>query len=177
MIQSGHSAPNFCSLRRVAVHGPQTTMRVGEGWRHVHTSADDFDVDASFAFAGRFHCGVEFTDCLHARREPVGAPHRPWQFRIFPLRKIVVGPVWVFFESPLDEIAAVIENKDGYVGAEAAHASDLICGQLVRALAGNEDRTAGGIGECYAKSGCRGPTDRSPQNLCFHLHTISEYHW
>src|SRR5215468_4118510 len=137
-------------------------MRDGETSRHIHSSADDLDVRARFTLAGRFHCGVKLAERLDARRYPVTASQRLRQICITPLCQIVVGPVWVFHQRPLHEIAVVVENEDDGISTEATHISDLVRGQLVRAFASNEDRSPVGIGERYPEGGSRGPSNRPP---------------
>ena len=51
-----------------------------------------------------------------------------WPPRISPGRQVVVGPIRIFFQGSLDEIALVVENKDDDIGGEPAHA------ELPRAL-------------------------------------------
>src|SRR5712691_7790036 len=137
-------------------------MREGETSRHIHTSADDLDVCARCTLAGRLHCGVELADRLDARCYPVSASQGPRQICITPFCQIVVGPVWVYFQRPLHEIAIVVENENDGIGTEATHIADLVGGQLVRAFASDEDRSPVGIGERYPEGGSRGPSNRPP---------------
>ena len=74
-------------------------------------------------------------------------------------------------------ITVVVENEDDWIGAEPAHASDLIRGQLMRAFASDQDRPAAAVGKGYTEGGSRRPTNRAPQNLCFHPYVISQRHW
>src|ERR1700749_2983037 len=96
---------------RVAVHGCQPVMSEGEDGRHVHSSTDNLDIGAGFAFTGGFHRRVEFAERCDPRGEPIGASERARQFRISPVREVVVGPVGIFLERPLDQISVVVENK------------------------------------------------------------------
>src|SRR5580693_8705682 len=125
------------TLGRVAVHGCQPVMSEGEDGRHVHSFADNLDIGAGFAFTGGFHRRVEFAERCDPRGEPFGASKRARQFRISPVREVVVGPIWIFLERPLDQIAVVVENKDDDIGAEPPHAADLVRRKLVGALPGN----------------------------------------
>jgi hypothetical protein len=54
-------------LWRLAVHGLQPAVRVGEGRRHVHFAADDFDIGSGFAGAGRLHRFIELAKRGHPR--------------------------------------------------------------------------------------------------------------
>src|ERR1700722_6620587 len=164
------------ALRRVAVHGSEPAMSEGEYRRHVHSFADNFDIGAGFAFAGGFHRRVEFAKRCDPRGEPIGASERARQFRISPGRQVVVGPIWIFFQGSLDEIALVIENKNDDIGGEPAHAADLVRRQLVGALSRNENRASARIGERNAKGRSRRPADRSPQDLGFNPHSIGKPH-
>jgi len=47
--------------------------------RHIHASANDFDICARATLTGRFHRVVEFTERLDARSDPVTASQRPRQ--------------------------------------------------------------------------------------------------
>ena len=151
-------------------------MSERENGRHVQSSADDLDIGAGFAVAGGLHRGLEFAERRDPRGEPIGASERERQFGISPRRQIVVGPIRIFFQGSLDKIAFVVENKDGDIGGEPAHAADLVRRQLVGALPGNEDRASARIGERNAKGSGRRPADRAPQDLSFDPHPIRERH-
>src|ERR1700691_2202952 len=134
-------------------------MREGESLGHVHSPADDLNVCARFTLAGRFHCGVELANRLNACGYPVSASQRVRQVCIAPFCEIVVGPVWVWFQRPLYHIAVVVENKDDRIGAVAPHIPDLVGGQLVRAFASDEDRSAVWIGDRYPEGSPRRPSN------------------
>ena len=106
-------------LWRVAVHGLQPAVRVGKDRRHIHFAADDLDICPGFVGTRGLHRLVEFTEGGHPRRVPIRASERLRQFGVVPGRKIVVSPVRVFFQRPLNEIAAIVEDEDNDVGAES----------------------------------------------------------
>ena len=64
------------SLERFSVQFLQARVREGETFRHIHSSADDFDVCARFAFAGCFQSGIELAERLDTRGKPIGASQR-----------------------------------------------------------------------------------------------------
>src|ERR1039458_4108151 len=98
-------------LWRVAVHSLQPAVRVGKNRRHIHFATDDLDICSGFAGTRGLHGLVELAKCGHPRRVPIRASERPWQFGVVPRPKIVVGPVRIFFQRPLDQITAVVEDE------------------------------------------------------------------
>jgi hypothetical protein len=64
------------SLRRFSVQFLQASVREGETFGHIHSSADDLNVCARFTFAGYFHRSVKLSKRLHACGEPVRASER-----------------------------------------------------------------------------------------------------
>ena len=107
---------------------------------------------------------------------PIRASERLRQFGVVPRREIVVGPVRVFFQRPLDEIAAIVEDEDNDVGAEPSHGADVVRRQLMGAFAGDQHDASVGIGKRDAERSRRRPTDRSPQNLRLDAHAVGEDH-
>jgi len=87
-------------------------MGKGERRRHIQFAADDLNIRTGFTRACRFHRVIELAERDHARRKPVGAAKRLRQFRIFPGCEVVVGPIRVLLQRPLDQISFIIENKE-----------------------------------------------------------------
>ena len=54
----------------------QARVPEGEPFRHIHSSADDFDVCPRLTFASCFQCSVELTERFDARGKPVRASER-----------------------------------------------------------------------------------------------------
>jgi len=149
-------------------------MREGETFGHIHPTADDFDVCARFAFAGCFQCGIEFAEGFNPRGEPVSASESVRQLCVTPFRQVIVGPIWAWFQRSLYHIAIVVETENDWISAEAAHVSDFVRGQLVRAFAGNENCFSLGIGQRNSESSPRSPANRSPQHLYLDLDIIGQ---
>src|SRR5439155_9717905 len=80
-------------------------------------------------------------------------------------------------QRPLHHIAVVVETEDDGISSEAAHISDLISRQLVRAFASDENCFPFEIGECYPEGCSGGPSNRAPKHLDVHLHIIRKRHW
>jgi len=85
-----YSSETSSILWRLAVHGLQPAVRVGEGRRHVHFAADDFDIGSGFAGAGRLHRFIELAKRGHPRCIPIRASERLRQFSVVPRCEIVV---------------------------------------------------------------------------------------
>src|SRR5437868_1506981 len=143
-------------------------MREGETLGHIHSSADDFDVCARFAFAGCYQRGIELAQRFDTRGKPIGASESVRHICVTPFCQIVVGPIWIWLQRPLYHVAIVVETENDGIGAEAAHISDLIRGQLVRTFSGDENCFSFGIGERYPEGRSRGPPVRTPKHLDVH---------
>ena len=122
-------------------------MCEGEPFGHIHSSADDFDVCARFAFAGCFQSGVEFAERFGTRGKPIGAPESVRHICIAPFCQIVVGPIGVWLQRTLHHVTVVVETENDGIRAEAAHISDLISRQLVRTFARDENCFSFEIGQ------------------------------
>ena len=88
---------------------------------------------------------------IAASSSPQVAAHRLRQLVIMPFRDIVVVDLGVFAEQSLDQIAYVVEQKDDWLQPKAMELGDLLGGELVRALAGDQDRAPLGCGQCGAE--------------------------
>src|SRR5438874_13096498 len=95
-------------------------MREGETLGHIHSSADDFDVCARFAFAGCYQRGIELAQRFDTRGKPIGASESVRHICVTPFCQVVVGPIWIWFQRPLHHIAIVVETENDGIGAEAA---------------------------------------------------------
>src|SRR5260370_12741290 len=116
-------------------------MRESEIFRHIHSSTYDLDICSRFTLSRGFHRSVEFAKSFDAGRYPVTTSQRPRQICITPFSQVVVAPIWVWLQCPLHPIAVVVENEDDRIGSVASHISDLVGGQLMTAVASDEDRT------------------------------------
>src|SRR4029453_14825534 len=86
------------SLDRCSVQFLEARVREGETFRHIHSSADDFDVCARFTLAGCFQSGIELAERFDTRGKPIGTSESVRHISVTPFCQIVVGPVWVWLQ-------------------------------------------------------------------------------
>jgi len=113
---------------------------------------DDFDVGGTLALARAGQGLVEFTESSDPLGEPSFAPQCVGKFGVVPRRDVVISNVGVLTQQPLDEITGVVEHEDDWAQTEAMELADLLCGQLMGTLAGDEHhptvRGGDGCAEC-----------------------------
>src|SRR5260370_32363182 len=88
---------------------------------------------------------------------------------IVPGCEVVVDPVRIRLERPLDHVSVVVEDKNDWLKAIASHGPDGGGRQLVRTFPCDEDGSSRWIGEGHSKRSPGGPADRPPQRGRLHL--------
>jgi hypothetical protein len=102
---------------------------------------NDFDVGAVVGEAGGVQGMVKFGAGGYFRGVPSVAAEGLRQFRVTPVRDIVVFDRWFLTEKPFDKIAGIVEDEDYWFGFITCELRDFLRGKLMRALAGEQDDT------------------------------------
>src|SRR6516165_11214893 len=103
----------------IPVQGVEALMGHGESRREVHPATDDLDVACRLARGGPGQRGVELTERGDFRREPAPAAQGGGQGVIVPGGEVIVDPIWIRLERPLDHVALVVEDEDDRLQAIA----------------------------------------------------------
>src|SRR5579862_84184 len=96
---------------------------------------DDFDVGASLRLRSRLEGRVELGIRCDPTHEPVVAAERVGELCVSPGCDIVVRDRGLFAEESLDQIPVVVEYKYDWTKTQTCKLSQLLDGQLMRAVA------------------------------------------
>ena len=96
-----------------------------------YLAANNLDVAGGLAPGRRGQRGVELAERCDLGREPASAAECRGQRVIVPGRQIVVNPIWILLERPLDHVALVVEDEDDRLQAVAPHRADVVGRELV----------------------------------------------
>ena len=99
--------------------------------REVHPASDHLDVAGRFARGGPGHRSVELAEGGDFRREPAPAAQGGGQVMIVPGGEVVVDPIRIRLECPLDHVALVVEDEDDRLQTVASHRADVGGSELV----------------------------------------------
>src|SRR5215469_15127887 len=154
------------------VQRPDRIVQLLRQWRSGVAVRHDLNIRPRAAGFGLLDSRVELTAGGDPGGKPAVAAHRLRQLMIVPFREIVVVDLGVLAEQPLYQIAVVVEQKDDRLQTEAMELGDLLGGELVRALAGDQYGAPLRCGQCGAERGGRGPPDRAPQRLIVEDRTL-----
>ena len=106
-------------------------MGHGQHRREVHPASDNLDVARRFPRRGPGQGGIEFAERGNACREPTPAAQGSGQGVIVPGGEVVVDPIRIRLERPLDHVAPVVEDEDDRLQAIASHRADVVGRELV----------------------------------------------
>ena len=81
---------------------------------------DDFDIGAVVGEAGGVQGVVKLGAGGYFRGVPAVAAEGLWQFRVAPVRDVVVFNGGFLTEKPFDEVAGVVEDEDDWFGIIAS---------------------------------------------------------
>src|SRR5260370_10878758 len=96
-------------------------MGNGETRREVHPASDNLDVARRFPRRGTGQGGVELAERGNFRREPTPATQGGGQGVIVPGGEVVVDPIRIRLERPLDHVALVVEDEDDQLQVVPSH--------------------------------------------------------
>src|SRR5580704_1627126 len=111
-------------------------MLVGEGetCREISSSANHFDVTGRFGGTCLCQRVIELAERRHLGGEPILAAQGGWQQMVVPGGQVVVFPIRIFFECPLDHVTLVVEDEDNRLEPVTAHSPNVTGGHLMRAF-------------------------------------------
>jgi hypothetical protein len=121
--------------------------------------SDDFDIGAILGEVDSCQGMVKFGAGCYFRGVPTVAAEGLWQFRVAPVGDVIVFDGGVFTEEPLDEVAGVVEDEDYWFGIIARELGNFLRGELMRALAGEQDYTTTGRRDGGSERSGRSPAD------------------
>ena len=97
---------------------------------------DDFDIGAVVGEAGGVQGVIKLGAGGYFRGVPAVAAEGLWQFRVAPVRDVVVFNGGFLAEKPFDEIARVVEDEDDWFGIIASELRDFLRGELMCTFTG-----------------------------------------
>src|SRR5579862_3991416 len=169
-----HSCPGGGCLLHIGVQGLKAVMGRTESRRVVRLAADNLDVARCITLGGPDQRGVEFTKRSDFCREPTLAAQGGGKSMIVPGGEVVVDPIRIRLERPLDHVALVVEDKNDWLKSVASHGPDGGRRQLVRTFPCDEDGSSRRIGQGSSKRRPCGPTDRAPQRCRLHFRAVGK---
>src|ERR1700675_5036679 len=114
-------------------------MSRSESRRVVRLASDDLDVARCITLGGPVQRGIEFTERADFCRKPTLAAQGGGKSVIVPGGEVVVDPIRIRLECPLDHVSLVVEDKNDRLEPVASHGPDGGGRQLVRTFPCEED--------------------------------------